>query len=81
MQKALTLILEQNTDKKLLYFKISFLLFFILGLFLRFDCFEATRITAWVARDFDRSFHLFDGNYIPLAGSERNAGGRLLKKS
>jgi len=69
---------QQNTGKSLVYFQISFLLLLILGLYLRFDCFEATRITEWVARDFDRSFHLFDGDYIPLAGPERNGGGRLL---
>ncbi len=53
-------------------------IFLIVGIYFRFEAFEVVRITEWVTRDFDRAFHLFDGDYIPLAGSERNAGGRLL---
>ena len=49
-----------------------------IGIYFRFEAFEVVRINEWVIRDFDRAFHLFDGDYIPLAGSERNAGGRLL---
>ncbi len=82
MQTLLRPVLSKLTKQYLgnsnFYFIVSLFLFAILGILLRLDCFEATRITEWVARDFDRSFHLFDGDYIPLAGPERNAGGRLL---
>jgi 4-amino-4-deoxy-L-arabinose transferase-like glycosyltransferase len=77
-RQVLSKLAEQYFGKSNPYFIISFFLFIILGIVLRLDCFEATRITEWVVRDFDRSFHLFDGDYIPLAGPERNAGGRLL---
>jgi 4-amino-4-deoxy-L-arabinose transferase-like glycosyltransferase len=78
LRNTLSKLPEQYFGKSNLYFIVSLFLFIILGIILRLDCFEATRITEWVARDFDRSFHLFDGDYIPLAGPERNAGGRLL---
>ncbi len=64
----------KDTDNYLLF---SALFFLLIGIYFRFEALEVVRITEWVARDFDRAFHLFDGNYIPLAGSERNAGGRL----
>jgi hypothetical protein len=54
------------------------IIFFLIGVYFRFEALEVVRITEWVTRDFDRAFHLFDGDYIPLAGPERNAGGRLL---
>ncbi len=74
-----------NIQKIKLYFKDAdnqliwiALIFLVIGIYFRFEALEVVRITEWVARDFDRAFHLFDGDYIPLAGSERNAGGRLL---
>jgi 4-amino-4-deoxy-L-arabinose transferase-like glycosyltransferase len=82
MQTFLPPVLSQFRNQYLesskIYFIASLSLIYIFGVILRLDCFDATRITEWVARDFDRSFHLIDGDYIPLAGSERNAGGRLL---
>jgi hypothetical protein len=60
------------------YLVLAAVIFLIFGVYLRFEALEAVRITEWVTRDFDRAFHLFDGDYIPLAGPERNAGGRLL---
>ncbi len=69
---------NSNLENNLRYLFFFVFLFFIFGAYLRFEAFEAIRITEWVTRDFDRAFHLFDGDYVPLAGPERNAGGRLL---
>jgi hypothetical protein len=60
------------------YLIATAILFLVVGIYFRFEALEAVRITEWITRDFDRAFHLFDGDYIPLAGPERNAGGRLL---
>ena len=54
------------------------IIFFIIGVYFRIEALEVIRLTEWITRDFDRTFHLFDKDYIPLAGPERNAGGRLL---
>jgi hypothetical protein len=51
--------------------------FIILGFILRWEALEIVRINFWLTRDFDRSFNLFDGNYIPLAGPETTNGLRL----
>jgi hypothetical protein len=76
-------MLNLNNGKKLLtningQLFFTAIIFFIIGVYFRFEALEVVRITEWVTRDFDRAFHLFDGDYIPLAGPERNAGGRLL---
>tara|TARA_B100000686_G_scaffold355152_1_gene470476 strand:+ start:147 stop:2324 length:2178 start_codon:yes stop_codon:yes gene_type:complete len=60
------------------YLFLIALIFLAIGIYFRFEAFDVVRINEWVTRDFDRAFHLFDGDYIPLAGPERNAGGRLL---
>jgi hypothetical protein len=69
---------NSSLENNLRYLFFFVFLFFVFGVYLRFEAFEAVRITEWVTRDFDRAFHLFDGDYFPLAGPERNAGGRLL---
>jgi hypothetical protein len=69
---------NSNLENNFRYLFFFVFLFFIFGGYLRFEAFESIRITEWVTRDFDRAFHLFDGDYFPLAGPERNAGGRLL---
>ena len=66
---------SRNPDHCLLLITLIFL---AIGVYFRFEAFEVVRINGWVTRDFDRAFHLFDGDYIPLAGSERTGGGRLL---
>ncbi len=48
-----------------------------MGFILRWEALEVVRINFWLTRDFDRSFNLFDGNYIPLAGPETTNGLRL----
>ncbi len=60
------------------YLILAVFLFLVFGVYLRLEALDVVRITEWVTRDFDRAFHLFDGDYIPLAGPERNYGGRLL---
>ncbi len=50
---------------------------FIAGLFLRLEALFSTTVNQWVVRDFDRSFSIIDGDYLPLAGSELGNGGRL----
>jgi hypothetical protein len=57
---------------------LALLIFFIiLGFILRWEALEIVRINFWLTRDFDRSFNLFNGNYIPLSGPETTNGLRL----
>ncbi len=59
----------------LLYFVFSIIV--VIGFYFRFWTLDLAFINEWVARDFDRAFSLFDGNYFPLAGPEYDNGGRL----
>jgi len=48
-----------------------------LGVFLRWKVLDSALINVWIARDFDRTFSLLLGDYIPLAGPDLSNGGRL----
>ena len=58
------------------FFTISLIVF---GVYLRFEALQSAQVGAqeWVTRDFDRAFNIVEGVYVPLAGPESNAGGRL----
>jgi hypothetical protein len=67
-----------NLIKNKVFWSLALLTsFIILGFILRWETLEVVRINFWLTRDFDRSFNLFDGNYIPLAGPETTNGLRL----
>ena len=68
---------SQFIEKIFCYFFLT--IFFGLGVYLRILALESVTIGGheWITRDFDRAFNVFDGAYLPLAGSETNAGGRL----
>jgi hypothetical protein len=53
------------------------ILFFCIGVYLRWELLNNILVNDWNIRDIDRAFSLFDGDYIPLAGPEINTGGRL----
>ena len=56
-----------------------FILFAASGIYLRYISFNSVHIGVhgWLSRDIDRALNIVDGNYLPLAGPESNAGGRL----
>ena len=68
---------------KLLSIHIKFFFLFVvllgigIGLYLRWLALDSVIINEWIARDLDRAFSLFNGEYIPLAGPDLTNGGRL----
>ncbi len=67
-----------NLGKNKIFWSYALLTsFLILGLILRWETLDVVRINFWLTRDFDRSFNLFNGNYIPLSGPETTNGLRL----
>ena len=62
-----------------LFCYLLLLIFFGLGFYIRMQALQSATIGGheWITRDFDRAFNIVDGTYIPLAGPETNAGGRL----
>ena len=66
-------------QKNTILWTISLLIFVGMGIFLRLEALQHVQIgpQEWITRDFDRAFNIVDGVYIPLAGPESNAGGRL----
>ena len=66
------------SDKQINYLLYTILLLILfIGFYIRLEYYDFLFINEWAARDFDRAFNLFEGNYIPLAGPELNNGGRL----
>ena len=58
-------------------FAFGFLIVFAIGFIIRIKAFNGIIINDWILRDLERAFHLFNGNYFPLAGPELTSGGRL----
>jgi hypothetical protein len=50
---------------------------FVFGIYLRLIALDGLIINEYTARDLERTFNLFDGEYFPLVGSEVMNGGRL----
>ena len=63
-----------NTDY---IFYLVFIITIVIGVYFRLIVLDYSFVNEWAARDFDRAFNIFDGNYIPLAGPEYDNGGRL----
>ena len=53
------------------------IIFLAIGIKFRWEALDCIRLVDWITRDYDRAFHLVDGNYFPLAGPETTGGGRL----
>ena len=81
-QDPITNLPNEGPGKKFQQFIFIVTFFTILisinGVLLRWGQLEVIKYTGWMARDYDRAFHLIKGDYIPLAGPEAHNGGRLL---
>ena len=73
-----TYLINRNKEFKLIHWFIL-IGFLAIGVYLRIKSFQSVHIgiQEWLTRDMDRALNIIEGKYIPLAGPESNAGGRL----